>query len=156
MKKIWFLFLLSFCAFFSFSVAQNLSATVSADNPAALLDAFVDKANDDGRIQNTSMNAITSWDAGKSGNPKMKITNTLMRITSNLHPYIQWISFFWFTIATILIIYNGFLLVTNVTHNEWELKKIQKNFIYIGVGVIILVGFYFLLDIVVAVINLLG
>lgn len=160
MKPFRFFFLLMSCFLFSLlgigSLAQNLSVTVKGDTPTTLLDAFVDKANDDGRIQNTSLNGITSLDAGHSGNPNMKITNTLMRITKNIHVYLQWIVFFAFSLATILIIYNGFLMVTNVVHNKGDLKKIKTNFVYLGIGVVILVGFYFLMDLVVALINFLA
>ncbi|MBO4203912.1 hypothetical protein J5893_03740 [bacterium] len=45
-------------------------------------------------------------------------------------------------------------MVTNALHNGGKLEKVQKNFVSIGIGVVILVGFYFLLDIIVAVINL--
>ena len=78
----------------------------------------------------------------------MRITNTLMWISKNIYPYIQWICFFGFILAII------FLMVTNALHNGGKLEKVQKNFVSIGIGVVILVGFYFLLDIIVAVINL--
>jgi hypothetical protein len=42
------------------------------------------------------------------------------------------------SIAVILLIYNGFLMVTNAVHKEGETAKIKKNIINIVIGVIIL------------------
>ncbi|MDR2541796.1 MAG: hypothetical protein LBD11_08950 [Candidatus Peribacteria bacterium] len=56
-------------------------------------------------------------------------------------------------LATIFLIYNGFMMTTNIIHGKGELGKVKDNFIYIGIGVVILTGFYYLIDIVVAVIN---
>ena len=150
---LWVLSLVMLAGSYSFA-AQNVSRFFDATNPVSLLDALVDKANEDGRIQNTSMDGVTSLAAGESWNLSMRITNTLMWISKNIYPYIQWICFFGFILAIILLIYNGFLMVTNALHNGGKLEKVQKNFVSIGIGVVILVGFYFLLDIIVAVINL--
>jgi hypothetical protein len=45
------------------------------------------------------------------------------------------------------------MMTTNIIHGKGELGKVKDNFIYIGIGVVILTGFYYLIDIVVAVIN---
>ncbi|MDR0282275.1 MAG: hypothetical protein LBI53_02925 [Candidatus Peribacteria bacterium] len=71
----------------------------------------------------------------------------------HIHPYIQWFVYAGLAIATILIIYNGFLMVTNVTHGKGEVSKIKDNIIYLGIGVVILTGFYYLIDIILSIVN---
>jgi hypothetical protein len=120
------------------------------------LDSFVDKANEDSKIQDTALDGITSKAAEYSGNIKFRITNTLEWLKNNIHPYIQWVVYLGLAVATILLIVNGFLMVTNaVNGGEGDFSKIKGRFINIGIGVIILTGFYYLIDIVTAVINFL-
>ena len=87
---------------------------------------------------------------------KYRITNTLTYFKNHIHPYIQWILYIGLTAATILLIYNGFLLVTNGANGgAGEMSKVKENLMNIGIGVIILTGFYFLIDLIVAVLNFL-
>jgi hypothetical protein len=44
-------------------------------------------------------------------------------------------------------------MVTNVTHGQGEFSKIKGNLLSIALGVIILTGFYYLIDIILAVLN---
>ncbi|GHW02940.1 hypothetical protein AGMMS50249_7260 [candidate division SR1 bacterium] len=139
------------------SAQSGSSLRNNTSTPTQLLDSIVGKANESDRINDTTLDGVTSQDStsSSSGNPQFRITNTLGWISAHLHPYLQRIVFLGLTIATILIIYNGFMMVTNTLHDQGEIKKIQKNFVYIGIGVVILVGFYYLLDFVVAVLNML-
>lgn len=118
-----------------------------------LLDQVVDVANEEHSIQQTQLDGVTSQGWGYSGNPDYKFTNTLEYLKNNVDPYLQWIVFIWLALATIFLIYNGFMMTTNIIHGKGELGKVKDNFIYIGIGVVILTGFYYLIDIVVAVIN---
>ncbi|MDR0650721.1 MAG: hypothetical protein LBG59_04960 [Candidatus Peribacteria bacterium] len=120
------------------------------------MNTFVDEANKDHKIQDTALDGVTSKSAGYSGSIKFRITNTLEWLKNNIHPYIQWAVYLGLAIATILLIYNGFLMVTNaVNGGQGEFSKIKSNFLNIGIGVIVLTGFYYLIDIVTAVINFL-
>ncbi|MDR2190790.1 MAG: hypothetical protein LBP53_06555 [Candidatus Peribacteria bacterium] len=126
------------------------------NSPIDLLDSVVKNANQDSKIQDTVLDGVTSQTAGYSGNIKFRITNTLDWIKNNIHPYIQWAVYLGLAIATILLIYNGFLMVTNAVNGEkGEFSKIKGNFINIAIGVILLTGFYYLIDFITAVINFL-
>ena len=132
----------------------QISRSAGANNPMDLLGSVVDKANEQNKIQDTQLDGVTSMYPGYSGNPQYRITNTLEYIKNNIHPYIQWIVFLGLTVATIFLVYNGFLLVTNgVNNGAGEFSKVKNNFIRIGIGVILLTGFYYLIDIILAVIN---
>ena len=62
-----------------------------------------------------------------------------MYLKNNIHPYIQWLVYAGLALATILLIYNGFLMVTNVVNGgEGDISKVKKNIMYIGIGVIVL------------------
>ncbi|MDR3168975.1 MAG: hypothetical protein LBU27_04380 [Candidatus Peribacteria bacterium] len=145
-----------FCSCSSLLFAQNIDWDVAKNHPIQLLNKVVDEANEEHSIQDTQLDGTTSAGGGYSGNPQYRLTNTLEYLKNNIHPYIQRIVFIGLALATILLIYNGFMMVTNLVNNgEGELSKVKNNFIYIGIGVVILTGFYYLIDIVVAVINLL-
>jgi hypothetical protein len=61
--------------------------------------------------------------------------------------------FIWLTAATILIIRNGFKLVTS-DDREKQISTFKKNLIYIIIWVALLLGFYYFLYIYVWIINL--
>jgi hypothetical protein len=56
-------------------------------------------------------------------------------------------------VAVILIIYNGFLMVTNGLHKEWDMAKVKKNLMNITIGILLLTWFYAIIKIVVWLIN---
>ncbi|MDR0607386.1 MAG: hypothetical protein LBG52_03350 [Candidatus Peribacteria bacterium] len=156
MKKILICLSLVLCGYSSLLFAQNINWDVAKSDPIGLLDAVVDKANEEHRIQETKLDRVGEGNGGGfSGNPQYRLTNTLEYLKNNIDPYLQRIVFIGLAIATILLIYNGFIMTTNVLHGKGELSKVKDNFIWIGIGVVILTGFYYLIDIVVAVINFL-
>lgn len=120
-------------------------------DPITILDTVVDKANEDFKVSETKLDTV---------NPKewwqpiqYKITNTLEYFRKNINPYLQWIIFIGMAAAVILLIWNGFLMVTNATHNKWDIKKVKENITNILIGVVIMLGFVALIRIVTAVIN---
>jgi hypothetical protein len=117
----------------------------------------VDTANEEYNIQDTALdNSITSKVGGLSGNPQYRISNTLESIKNSIYPYMQRFVYIGLTLATILLLWNGFLMVTNAANGgDGDRSKIKKNFINIGIGVVILTGFYYLLDVVLIVVNFL-
>ena len=136
----------------SFPAFAQVSRNTASHSPMDLLNQVVERSNEEHKIQDTKLDGITSvWSYG----PAYRLTNTLEYIKNNIHPYIQWVVYLGLAVATIMLIYNGFLMVTNVIHEKGELSKIKGNFVWIGIGVVILTGFYYLIDIVLAIVNFL-
>ncbi|MBS8121752.1 hypothetical protein [Candidatus Vampirococcus lugosii] len=75
------------------------------------------------------------------------VYGVLDSLRQNVGPYINWIVFIGLSVAVILIIYNGILLITQ-SMDESVLGKVKTRITYLVFGVIILTGFYFILAIV--------
>lgn len=151
MKKIALLFLASLYLLPLFSFAASDSRGKYWGNPIQILDNVVGEANDEYKIQQTALDAATDKQWSYAG--QYKIANTLDRFRNNINPYLQRAVYIWLSVAVILLIYNGLLMVTNAVHKEWETAKIKKNIINIVIGVVILTGFYFIIKLAVALIN---
>jgi hypothetical protein len=152
MKKVLIsLFVFSFFSLPLLSFAQEWSWGNYGNDPISILDKVVQEANQDGKIQQTALDGITDqqWAYAK----QYKIANTLDRIRKNINPYLQRAVYIGLSVAVILLIYNGFLMVTNSVHGEWDISKIKNRFIYILVWVLLLTGFYFVIKLAVALIN---
>lgn len=135
----------------SFAQSDNSRWKYGA-NPIQILDNVVSDANQDYKIQQTALDGATDkWSSIWSSSAK--ITHTLDRLRNNINVYLQWMVYIWLSIAVILLIYNGFLMVTNAIHKEGETAKVKKNIINIAIGVIILTGFYFIIKLAVSLIN---
>jgi hypothetical protein len=65
----------------------------------------------------------------------------------------QYAIYFWLTAATIFLIRNGFKIVTS-QDREKEINAFKKRFMYVVIGVVLLVSFYIIIDIFVSVVNL--
>lgn len=158
MRKIWALFMISYYillwAFLltNFSAAQVGTWWGYGGDPTTILDSVVDKANQDYEIQETALDWVTNeqWSYAK----EYKIANTLDYLKNNIQPYIQRAVYIWLTCAVILLIYNGFLMVTNSIHKEWDMEKIKKNVTNIAIWVIVLTWFYAIIKLMVAIINM--
>ena len=153
MKKISVLVVL-FCVFVapSFGFAQQTTSRWSyGDSPIKVLDRVVDQANQDYKIQQTALNGAT--DTQWAYQSQYKIANTLDRFKNNINPYLQWAVYIWLSVAVILLIYNGFLMVTNSLHKEWDFAKVQKRVMYIVIWIILLTWFYFIIKLAVSIIN---
>ena len=108
-------------------------------------------ANQDYKIQQTALDSAT--DKQGSYQSQYKIANTLDWLKNNIAPYLQWMVYIGLAAATILLIYNGLLMVTNSLHGTGDITKLKKNISYIIIGVIILTGFYFIIRLVVALLS---
>ncbi len=154
-SKLWFvawgLIILGYILFQWFSIAQEWSRGKYGDNPIKILQTVVDEANDDYEIQETALDWVTSMQWAYPS--QYKITNTLEYFRNKIQPYLQRVLYIWLTAAVILLIYNWFLMVTNSLHKEWDSEKVKKNIINIAIGVIVLTWFYFILQLMVAIIN---
>lgn len=151
MKKIIFVSLLIVSALPLFGFAQNDSRWNYWENPIQILDNVVQEANDDYKIQQTALDGVT--DKQWAYTSQYKITNTLDWLRNNINTYLQWAVYIGLSLAVILLIYNGFLMVTNAAHKEWEAAKIKKNIVNIAIGVVILTWFYFIIKLMVVIIN---
>lgn len=153
MRRYLSFFLCSFVFLFSvssISLAQTESWGRYGADPITILDKVVDEANEDTKIQQTALDGVS--DVGSYAR-QYKIANTLDWLRNNINPYLQWMIYIWLSLAVILLIYNGFLMVTHSIHGEWDIAKLKKRFIYIAIGVILLTGFYFIIKLVVSLLN---
>lgn len=119
-------------------------------NPADVGDYIAWAVNED-RIQDNALNDISNiqWQYAS----QYRITNTLDAIRVQITPYIQWVMYLWLSIAVILIVYNGFLMVTNsVNGGAGDPSKIKSNMTNIVIGVILLCSFYIIIQVWLAVI----
>ncbi len=134
-KKILFL-LLSFCLIFFWT--SNVFAWWNSD-PNQVVNELHDS-----NIQHTALDTV--WWSSKW------IKETLWDIKSWSSWYIQWLWFIWLSIALILIIYNGMLLLWNFTWED-KLSKVKKRFLSLILWVIILTSWYIIIKLVVSLIS---
>ena len=129
MKKIFaLLFLFAFLSLPLMSFAQSSSWGNYGSDPMSILDRVVKDSNADYKIQQTALDSAT--DQQWSYASDYKIANTLDRLRKNINPYVQRAIYIWLSVAVILLIYTGFLMVTNAIHKEGEFAKIKNRFIY--------------------------
>ncbi|PZM86810.1 MAG: hypothetical protein DLD55_04645 [candidate division SR1 bacterium] len=136
----------------------NLLTPVSAqqrinrnNSPEEVAKTLIDKANDDMKIQDTKFDKISN----KGGYGKNhQITNTLDRIRKNIQPYLQWMLYIGLAGATILLIWNGFRLVTDSAVSGGDIKKVKENIQSILKGVIIMTSFLVIIKLVMALMNM--
>jgi len=76
------------------------------------------EANDEYRIQETQLDDVSPLQGSYPS--QYRLTNALDAIRKNIGPYIDRAFFVGLAFAVILIIYNGFLLVTNTLHGKAE------------------------------------
>ena len=98
-------------------------------SPTEVLDSVVGEANKTDQIQETALDGINS-DQG-SYQSEYKISNTLEYLRLHIATYLQWIVYIGLSLAVILLIYNGFLMVTHVVHKSGDFSKVKKNIMYI-------------------------
>ena len=124
-------------------------------NPVNILDHINNKANEkqSDRVQDTKLNKVQSVCGEISPGNGFTITKTLCNIKMNIASYLQYIIYIWLTAATIILIRNGFQLVT--AEDKWkQMWVFKKNIMYIVIWVVLLVAFYYILDIFVSLVNL--
>lgn len=129
--------------------------TVKQD-PIWVLDTVKRNANKDrsDEVQNTKLDYTMSECIGDSVPwwAWFTMTKTLCNIKVNIRAYLQYIVFAWLTLATIFLIRNGFQLVTSP--DRWkQMWVFKKNVTYIIIGVVLIISFYYILDIFVTLVN---
>jgi len=152
MKIFYTLFIILFVLLaFIFPVYQS-EARDWSENPVKIFGGVIsDKTKE---IFDTPLNDITSkWCTDIGLDSRYTITRTLCYIKNNSWSYLQYILFIWLTLATIFIIWNGFMLVIS-PDREKQLGMFKKNLKYIIIWIVILLWFYYFIDIYVWIINL--
>lgn len=141
------------CTLVSLSCVWAVYQGKWSENPMNTLSDMMDDANV-GRykIQNTALNGIS--DEQRAYPSEFKVSNTLTYIKNNIDPYLQWAVYIWLAAATIALIYMWFLLVTNTVTWAGDLSKLKSRIFYVMIGVLLLTGFYALIKLIVAVINM--
>ncbi len=152
MKRI-FVALLCIILFVSGKVshAQQERRWRRGTTPMEILDTWAWAVNDDLEIQETELNDVT--DLQWSYQRRFKITNTLDSVRQNISPYLQRAVFIWLTAATILLIYNGFLLISSSIHQQWELSKVLARMTNIGIWIAVMLWFYFIIKLTIVLLN---
>jgi hypothetical protein len=125
----------------SVTLAQDWWVYDQNTQPIEIVDKIVEGENKDTKIVRTKLDQVTQvWTFWAEN----KVSGVLDSVRINLANYLEWFVFIGLTVAVLLIIYNGLLLVMNPVSGD-DLKKIQKRMLYIIVGVLMMTGFYFVL-----------
>ena len=170
MGKLLSILLSSFCVLCSICLAQQSdeppkdtpsqqyeSSRKFEQSPVSVLNSVKWNANKNksDQVQNTKLDGISSR-IGCQDIPldtKYTISRTLCNIKWNIKSYLDYLVYIWLTAATILIIWNWFKLVTS--EDRWkQIWEFKKNIINIIIWVVLVIGFYYIIDIFVSVVNL--
>lgn len=135
----------------SLTFAQTDTWWWYGNSPIEVLDSVVGEANKEMQFQETALDGVTNtqW----AYQEEYQIANTLDWLRMNIAPYLQWLVYIGMAIAVILLIYNGFLMVTHAIHNEWDFTKVKKKVTYIAIGIVLLTSFYAIIKLIVGIIN---
>ena len=138
-----------------YDVSHNNS--VFDQNPVWVLDYFHQQANkkSSDRVQRTKLDKVesTKCDESIAVEGSFTITRTLCNIKMHIWDYLQYVMYVGLAAATILLIWNWFKLVT-ASDREKQIWTFKKNLIYIIIWVVLLVAFYFIVDVFVSFVNL--
>ena len=123
--------------------------------PIQILGEIKSDANSDwDRIQNTKFDPVNSSSCNELWvDSRFSLSRTLCFLKQNLHNYLQYVMYIWLSLATIFLIRNWFQLVTS-SDREKQIWAFKKNLTYIIIWVILLVSFYYIIDIFVSLVNL--
>ena len=137
-------------------IVVSSNNSIFEESPVNVLDSFYSQANKNSsdRVQNTELDNVNSTYCNElSVDRRFSISRTLCNIKMNLGDYLQYFLYVGLTAATILLIWNGFKLVTSSDRDK-QMTTFKKNLIYIIIWVVLLVAFYFIIDVFVSVVNL--
>ena len=134
--------------------ASSSAASLSNDTPENFLNRIVQTSNSNFKSQKTQLDDVSATSTWAPWS-KYKITSTLGNISMQIEPYLQWLTFIGLTGAVILLMRNGFKLVTNSSGmvDGWDIKTVKENIQNIIIGVVILTWFVAIIKIVVWLLN---
>lgn len=131
-------------ALVSVALAQDRWVYDQNTQPLEVVNDIVKKENQSTNIVTTTLDQVSNTEGAFGA--ENKVSSTLDSIRIHLATYLEWLVFTGLTVAVILIIYNGLLLVMNPVSGE-DLKKVQKKLLYIITWALMLTGFYFVLKV---------
>lgn len=161
MKKLFNLFITLFIVISTIlPISESIAWNFNSDSPLQIVKEVNSEANKhfSDRVQNTDLDVVTSlYDECDwiSVGPEFSITRTLCSVKVHMRDYLQYVMFIWLTAATILLIRNGFKIVT-AEDREKQMWAFKKNLLYIVIWVSLLIWFYYIIDIFVSVVNLIS
>lgn len=126
-KKMLFTLLFGVVICCGLSGTSFAGSDVLQGKPLDIVEGIVNQAQGSFEIQNTKLNNVNAKSSSISHGGKYKITGTLDRIRNNIQPYLQWMVFLGLTLAVILLIWNGFHLVTNSAIGGGDPKTAKEN-----------------------------
>lgn len=130
--------LILFLFVYQYEFVSAASWSDPGTDPLTITDKIVDSTQD------TKLNNVSWWGS-------TPIYTTLQSVSNNVEPYIDWWLYIWLAVATILLIYNGLMLVFSpITNKATDVKKRIENII---IGIIVLTGFYLIIRLLVSVIS---
>ena len=164
MKKILLVILVSLFVGCMDFFGWNMTLADSNDKPSSrnynrpitIIDSVKWNANKSisDQVQRTDLDNVTSRACAEIAvDSRFSISRTLCHLKELSKDYMQYVMYFGLVIATILIIRNWFRIVT-ATDREAQIKTFTKNMLYIVIWVVLLIWFYYIIDIFVSVVNL--
>lgn len=130
--------------------AQQGSYWSRGTDPIGIFQSTAGDTNDT-NIQDNRLNNVSR---GEGWYPaRYTISNTLDSLRVRIAPYLQWLVYIGLALAVIFIIYNGLLMVTWSLHSLWDWSSVQKRLLTLIIWVLILTGFYFIIQLLVIVVN---
>ena len=136
---------------------NQINARNFNQNPADVLKDFHEETKEAGgdSIQETKLNNISSKYCNEAviSQQWFTITRTLCNIKMNINSYLEYVMYVWLSAATIFLIRNGFKLVTASDRSK-KMGDFTKNLKYIIIWVLLLISFYYIIDIFLSAVNL--
>lgn len=150
--RILFFFTIGFLSagFVCASTTTSTSRWDKGTSPSEILDRVAGEANVEYKIQDTALDKVSNTQGAYAS--KYKIANTLDSIRINIAPYLQWMFYIGLGLATVLIVYNGLLLVTGSVSGE-DFKKTQWRIKNIAIGIAVLTGFALIVRIFISILS---
>lgn len=142
--------LISSISFVAAQTTTNDSWWDKWSDPVQILDTVAGEANADYKIQDTALDGVSNEQGAYDSS--YKIANTLDSIRIKIAPYLQWMFYIGLGLATILIVYNGILLVTGAVSGE-DYKKVSWRIKNIAIGICILTWFAIIVKLFLAVLS---
>ena len=143
------------CMFFlGWNITQGASSR-NFSNPISILDSVKWNANKKytEQVQKTDLDNVTAKACEDLIETRFTLSRTLCNLKMLSKDYLQYVIYFGLAAATILLIRNGFKIVTS-TDREKEMSAFKKNILYIIIGVVLLIWFYYIIEMFVSIVNL--
>ena len=158
MKKILYSFMIIFGILsLILPISESKAWNFDQSSPVKIVEdvKYAANKNKSEQVQKTEYDAVSSRGtcAEIPADGRFTIARTLCSLKNLSRDYIQYLMYVGLTAATILLIRNWFKIVTS-TDREKQVGVFKKNLLYIVIWVVLLIWFYYIIDIFVSVVNL--